>query len=168
MSDTAGDTLRSLFARSMLSWSPSRFRLPFIPSFPRLFSHSFRRLRAMVSCPKSHSEAAPISKYRTPPHVPSCHWRPSSFSPGHASFIGTSTPTQGPSSPSTSPIYRAYARKRAFLEEMMQGMPISSVAPRGCFAAGVASRMVSAEPFRFSDSRTVEVLLADTTLACFS
>lgn len=28
--------------------------------------------------------------------------------------------------------------------------------------------MVSAEPFRFKDSRTVETLLTDTTLACFS
>ena len=61
MSDTAGDTLLSRFARSMLSWSPSRFRLP-LPSFPSDPSHSFRRLRPTVSCPNSHSDDAPMSK----------------------------------------------------------------------------------------------------------
>ena len=69
-------------------------------------------------------------------------------------------------------MYRAYARKRAFLDEMMHGIPISSVAPRGSFA-GVSSepspsRMVSAELLRLSDSRTVDALLDETMLACFS
>lgn len=163
MSDTAGDTLRSRFARSMLSWSPSRFRLLLL-SRPSVLSHSFRRRRAVVSCPNSHSDAAPMSKYRIPPHVPSCHARPSSLSPGHASLRGTSTPTHGPASPSTSPMYRAYARKRAFFDEMMHGIPMSSVAPLGSFAAGSASRIVSAELFRLS----VDVLVEDTTLPCFS
>lgn len=163
MSDTAGDTLRSRFARSMLSWSPSRFKLLLL-SRPSVLSHSFLLRRAVVSCPNSHSDAAPMSKYRIPPHVPSCHARPSSLSPGHASLSGTSTPTHGPASPSTSPMYRAYARKRAFFDEMMHGIPMSSVAPLGSFAAGSASRMVSAELFRLS----VDVLVDDTTLPCFS
>ena len=52
----------------------------------------------------------------------------------------------------------------------MHGIPISSVAPRGTLAGVpvVASRMVSAELFRLSDSRTVDTLLVDTMLACFS
>ena len=50
----------------------------------------------------------------------------------------------------------------------MQGMPISSVAPRGCFAGGATSRIVSAELLRFRDSRSVDALLEETTLACFS
>lgn len=61
MSDTAGETLLSRFARSMLSWSPSRFRLPF-PSRPSELSQSFRRRRAIESWPKSHSAALPMSK----------------------------------------------------------------------------------------------------------
>ncbi len=47
---------------------------------------------------------------------------------------------------------------------------MSSVAPRGSFAGlpVVASRMVSAELLRLRDSRTVEALLEDTALPCFS
>jgi hypothetical protein len=50
--------------------------------------------------------------------------------PSHAG-MGTSTPTHGPSSPCTSPMYRAYALNRFRLQETMQGIPMSSVAPVG-------------------------------------
>lgn len=63
-------------------------------------------------------------------------------------------------------MYRASARNRAFFDDMMHGMPISSVAPRGSCALG-ASLIVSDELFRFSDSFTVAALLVDATLACF-
>lgn len=96
-SDTAGDALRSLFVRSTLSWSPSRLA-PFCP-----LTQSTRRRRTEPSS-SPHSDATPTSKYRIPPHVPSFHCRPSSFSSGQLSPTGTSMPTQGPDSPSTSPI----------------------------------------------------------------
>jgi hypothetical protein len=91
-----------------------------------------------------------------PPHVPSCHWRPSSLSVGQLSFTGTSTPTQGPVSPSISPMYRAYARNRARLDAMMHGMPMSRVAPRGASASMARSvttddsLIVSFDALRFS------------------
>src|ERR1700727_1001860 len=117
-----------------------------------------------------------------PPHVPSFHCRPSSLSPTQLSPTGTSTPTQGPYSPSTSPIYRAKARNRFRFEDIMQGMPISNVAPRGdiscnpstktggaccCWGAGsglsTAILIVSEDPFLLMTVRTVE-LLSDETL----
>ncbi|KAJ8454888.1 hypothetical protein ONZ51_g12765 [Trametes cubensis] len=64
-------------------------------------------------------------------------------------------------------MYRAYTRKPAFLDKMMEGMPISSVAPQGTFCCGSDpedSRIVSDELLHLS----VDELVEETTLDCFS
>jgi hypothetical protein len=177
-SDAAGLALRKRFALSTLRVSPSRLR-PSPPSKPCL-DPSTRRLLVALSSAYSHSlPPPPISKYRMPPQVPSFHCGPSSLSASPPvqgqSPAGTSTPTHGPSSPSTSPIYLAKALNLLRFEDIMHGMPMSSVAPRGtvesgsdaeapperigdCFAIPLFSEVfatpdlviVSAEPFRFN------------------
>jgi len=70
-------------------------------------------------------------KYRTPP-VPLLTFP---LSPTQLSPTGTSTPTQGPSSPSTSPIYLAKARNCFHFDDIMHGMPISNLVPRGVISS---------------------------------
>lgn len=61
MSDTAGDTLRKRFARSMLNWSPSLLS-EFLGSLLRLLTQSIRLRLADRSSPYSHSDGLPMSK----------------------------------------------------------------------------------------------------------
>lgn len=138
-SEGAGDTLRILFDRSSLPvQSLSRFNDAIFPlSLFMLELRSTRLLLDALSSPYSNSEPPVLmSKYRTPPQEPSFHWLPWMLSPEKLSVNGTSRPTQGPCSPATSPMYRAKALKRLRFKDMMQGMPISSVAPRAATGKG--------------------------------
>jgi len=104
MSDAEGDMLLIRLARSMASCSPSRF-LPLLSPLSIIeLTCSSRLRRAERSSTSSQSLPGWMSKYRTPPQLPSFHWRPSNLSLPQVSFMGTSRPTQGPTSPSTSPM----------------------------------------------------------------
>ena len=101
-----------------------------------------------------------MSKYRMPPQESSHHARPSVMSPTHVS-MGTSTPTQGPLSPRTSPMYLANARNPLRMEEMMQAMPMSSIAPGGTADTRVDSVSVSWGDDVVSGVRVEVVIVSD-------